>query len=128
MRAAIDRRVSRRDVDSQLLVRMAALREKRDALDEELERMDEYIAAMQESPRYKLIVERSAQRLEEITRKNIEVDPSDLLAHAEIIGQYNERLLITQELLGEIENRRKKFQGLVDIGRRLEVLAKRLQH
>ena len=58
------------------------------------------IEAMDNDPAYQRIVLLSYQRLKEIAIKRMAVPVREdtLLQHAEIVGQYNERLLLTEEL------------------------------
>ena len=66
-------------------------------LAEEITRLEQ-LAEAKKSPMFLQLVEDSWKRLQEIERRRMFVTVTDTIAHAEIVGQWNERFLVTQEL------------------------------
>lgn len=89
-------------------------------LAEEITRLEQ-LAEAKKSPIFLQLVEDSWKRLQEIERRRMFVPVTDTIAHAEIVGQWNERFLVTQEL-ANCEN--KKVAKLNLAKRIKETLAK----
>jgi hypothetical protein len=72
---------------------------------EELEKREEY----QKEPMWICLIEDSFSRLKEIERKRMFVPVTDTIAHAEIVGQWNERFLVTQERVNCVNRKMMKL-------------------
>lgn len=72
---------------------------------EELEKLEEY----QKNEMWIRFIEDSFSRLKEIERKRMFVPVTDTIAHAEIVGQWNERFLMTQERVNTVGSKMMKL-------------------
>ena len=109
----IDETVSKRPLrkplsDDEERARMVHLSERTEAILEELERK---INARETNERYKIVLRDSKDRLAEIARNAMSIAPNDALRHAEALGNYKERILLTRELLN-LKMTEKKQRGV----------------
>jgi len=95
-----------------------------DVLGERVAFLEEAIVAREEHPRYDRVVRYSEMRMQEIATEGMKIPVDDVLAHAEVVGQYNERKRITKELTAlrsfcvaeekKLDGFRKRWQSLVE--------------
>ncbi len=87
------------------------------------------IEAKETNPEYQRVLLDSQKRLEEIAQKcmALPVRADNLLIRAEMIGQYNERKLLTEELLCGKKLVAKKESWITRALRRVENLAAKLR-
>jgi len=89
------------------------------SLKAEIASLDRKIRSKDCTPEYKQVVIDSYERMKEIAWKRMFHDTKDTAWHLTVVGQFNERLKITQELvlLGRqkksAENRIDKIRGIV---------------
>ncbi len=103
-----DRRLSKRPLDHGEPASYDSLVKRRDELQERLRDLDDQVESKTATPEYQRVIADCVERLHKIAWENIQLAPDDSLGHAELIGQFNERLT----MLGEIEELHKK-QNLV---------------
>ena len=80
-----------------------------------------------ESPEWARIVTDSHDRLCEIERKRMFIPVQDTHQHAEIVGQWNERFRLTQELMDAKKRRYEKQSLLRQLSQRIESLVSNLK-
>lgn len=90
---------------------------------EELEKLEEY----QKNEMWIRFIEDSFSRLKEIERKRMFVPVTDTIAHAEIVGQWNERFLMTQERVNTVRNRMMKLSMAEKIKATIETWMKKMK-
>lgn len=98
-------------------------------LDAQVKHLEEIADALEKDENYQIVVKKSFDRLNEIAHNQMKLnrcDPSFYIKDAVALGQYNERFLLTNELIGvnkqvkELRNRRKSWLArLADKAKRL---------
>lgn len=108
----ISRRPIRKKIDRQEEYnKLIHLQERAEAVIEEL---DAKIDAKESNEQYKLVLRDTRARLIEIATNAISIPPDDALRHAEALGNYKERILLTRELLN-LKMSEKKQRGIVEM-------------
>jgi len=69
-----------------------------DKLEKRIETLRLSVEAKEEDPRYLALVKESRDRMMEIAIKAMGIPVDHTLEHAELVGQFNERLRLTREL------------------------------
>ena len=80
---------------------------------EAVKNIERDISFMEKCPEYTKIVQDSYGRMLEIAMKRMSFPVNEIEKHAEIVGQFNERLRLTEELLSA-RNRLVERKGLLD--------------
>ena len=75
--------------------------------------IEQDIELHENNPEYIRIVTESYERMLEIALKRMEIDVKDTHAHAEIVGQFNERLRLTGEMISA-KNRLVERESLLE--------------
>ena len=91
--------------------KLVHLQERPEAIIEEL---DAKINAKESNKEYQLVLRDTRARLIEIATNAISIPPSDALRHAEALGNYKERILLTRELLN-LKMSEKKQRGIIEM-------------
>jgi len=91
----------------------------REKLSHEITSLSALIEA-KESPLWETLVRNSYDRLCEIERKRMFIPVDDIKAHSEIVGQWNERFLLTNELLNAKKRRYEKQSILDQLSKKVE--------
>lgn len=125
MKQTVDATKSRRPVYEMEAGDVEQLTKLIDAQCLRVEELELDIEIREKDPEWAKIVAESKQRLMEIALKNIQIDVSDTLRHAEIVGQFNERLRLTRELLFAKKEVVTKRNWLAQLRRRLSELTER---
>ena len=118
MKTILDPTRSKRPIRSLDDVDLHTLERQRDDITAAIQRLDETIQAMETDDGYRLVVGRSRARLTEIAMNAIRLDPMDTHAHASAIGQFNERLLLTEELTSA------KGQRVMSVRKRSDLMSR----
>jgi cell division protein FtsB len=100
----VDRRFSKRPVADGESATTESLVQRREQLKERLRDLDDQVQSQSTSPEYQRVVADSVDRLHTLAWEGMQIAPDDALAHAALMGQFNERL----KLLGEMEELHKK--------------------
>lgn len=108
----ISKRPIRRPMDrSEEYNKLIHLQENTEAVIAEL---DAKIQAKESNESYRIVLQDTKARLLEIAINAISIPPSDALRHAEALGNYKERILLTRELLN-LKMSEKKQRGIIEI-------------
>ena len=81
----------------------------------EVTRLEKDLESKKNNPEYIKVVSESYERMLEIALKRMSFPVSEIEKHAEIVGQFNERLRLTAELLNakSVINERRSLLGRV---------------
>lgn len=102
------------------------LQEQQKHVESVIEKLELLIDAKESDVNYKKVLESSKDRLITIAlrRMSVPVGPDTLYQHAEIVGQFNERLLITKELMDDKRELEKQQGFLSNLCKKIEELWK----
>lgn len=94
---------------------MADIIAQQHAVEEVIERLESLINAKETNPQYKIVLQHSRARLDDIARFNMSVPVDQVMKHAEIVGQYNERIKIVEELMNDRRelDKQKSYLGIL---------------
>jgi cellulose biosynthesis protein BcsQ len=112
----IDQTISSRPIrkpltDDEERAKLVHMHERTEAILEELEAR---INAKETNERYKIVLRDSQERLNEIARNAMLIPPTDAMRHAEALGNFKERILLTRELLN-LKVEEKKQRGIFSL-------------
>ncbi|MCF7853632.1 MAG: hypothetical protein K9N51_02450 [Candidatus Pacebacteria bacterium] len=127
MKQVIDATKSKRPITEFEIPDIETLQKFIQSLSDTIEDQETYAQILENDPAWAEIVNKSRMRLVEIAIKRMSVDVSDTLRHASIVGQYNERLLLTNELISAKKEIETRNNWLVRLRTRLSVLTERVR-
>jgi len=117
MKRIVDKRRSKREILEPDEMDLRRLEERQMRVEAEIKKLDAMVTARRITEEYRDIIIESHKRLAEIAHKRMRHDVKDVAWHASVVGQYNERLKITQEML-TLASRKKSCKNRLDIIKR----------
>jgi hypothetical protein len=127
MKQVLDATKSKRPIAEYDIPDIERLQKAIQALADTIEDQETYTQILESDPAWAEIIEKSRIRMVEIAIKRMSVDVSDTLRHASIVGQYNERLLLTNELISAKKEIERRNNWLVRLRTRLSGLTERVR-
>jgi len=127
MKQVLDSTKSKRPIAEYDIPDIERLQKAIQSLADTIEDQETYTQILESDPAWAEIIEKSRIRMVEIAIKRMSVDVSDTLRHASIVGQYNERLLLTNELISAKKEIERRNNWLVRLRTRLSGLTERVR-
>jgi hypothetical protein len=127
MKQVLDATKSKRPIAEYDIPDVERLQKAIQVLADTIEDQETYTQILESDPAWAEIIEKSRIRMVEIAIKRMSVDVSDTLRHASIVGQYNERLLLTNELISAKKEIERRNNWLVRLRTRLSGLTERVR-
>lgn len=108
----INRMVSKRPMRAKSSLTPKQIEESIEKLEKLIAREQAIVNAKESDPSFLIVLRDSNRRLQEIAMKAMSIPADDSLAHASAVGQFNERLLLTNEIANS-KTRVMKQEGLL---------------
>ena len=127
MKQVLDSTKSKRPIAEYDIPDIERLQKAIQALADTIEDQETYTQILESDPAWAEIIEKSRIRMVEIAIKRMSIPVDETLRHASIVGQYNERLLLTNELISAKKEIERRNNWLVRLRTRLSGLTERVR-
>jgi len=126
MKKVIDKTRSRRPIMEEDETDFHNTRKRIDNIKRAIEKLERHIEIKENCKEYMTLVRESHERMMEIALKRMSHDVNDLPWHASVVGQFNERLRLTEELIKAKSSLIERRRLLDRVNKQFTRLAKKL--